>query len=114
MNPHVTHQTKVRTGLAAYVILSLGMLFALYSVQSQTEAAINKEIDRVSEVLYQDNLAACERNNRLRRVVYENTKEAALFQPNASYVEQLRLLRSTPFFVPGTGEVDCVAATPKP
>jgi hypothetical protein len=91
----------------AYLVLAVGMVAGLYLVQQSA-------VERVTEALYRNAIASCERGNLLRQVVYSNTKQAASIDPNASYRGQLKILQSVPGTDPETGTVNCRAIIPRP
>jgi hypothetical protein len=98
----------------AYLVLAVGMVAGLYLVQQSAERGQDREVERVTEALYRNAIASCERGNLLRQVVYSNTKQAASIDPNASYQGQLKILQSVPGTDPETGTVNCRAIIPRP
>lgn len=93
-----------RTGLA-FTVLSLAIILALSAVE-----------ERTATQLYQNSLAACERGNVLRSVVYANTANAARQNPNnaGKFAEQLKVLQSVEHTNQKDGTIDCDAANPAP
>ena len=103
---------KVLGGL----VVTLAFLFAsvLYlSGQSEHDA---------KQAAYENSLAACERGNPLRAVVFTNTRNAirqsaAAGDPAGTtdvFRANYRDLLATPYLDPKTGEVDCQRAVTKP
>jgi len=93
-----------RTGLA-FTVLSLAIILALSAVEGHTATQ-----------LYQNSLAACERGNVLRSVVYANTANAARQNLNnaGKFAEQLKVLQSVEHANQKDGTIDCDAANPAP
>lgn len=94
----------------------LGFLFVsvLYlSAQSEHDA---------KQAAYQNSLAACQRGNPLRGVVFRNTynsiaQSVRVGEPKSStdvFRANYRALLATPYLNPKTGEVDCQRAVTKP
>lgn len=71
---------------------------------------------------YKNDLAACERGNAVRSVVYTNTRNAVVQSRHqndnptvtAIFAENLETLRGVPGTDPQTGEVDCAAVIEAP
>ena len=80
--------------------------------------AVNNAQDRA----YENAIAACERGNAIRAVVYTNTRNAVLQSEQAGdppsttalFARNLRTLREVPGTDPVTGEVDCDAVIKEP
>lgn len=79
-------------------------------------------ISRGDELAYENALAACERGNAVRSVVYTNTRNAVVQSRHqddnptvtAIFAENLETLRGVPGTDPQTGEVDCAAVVEAP
>ena len=79
-------------------------------------------ISRGDYLAYENALAACERGNAVRSVVYTNTRNAVAQSRHqddnptvtAIFAENLETLRGVPGTDPLTGEVDCAAVIEAP
>ena len=79
-------------------------------------------ISRGNDLAYENALAACERGNAVRSVVYTNTRNAVAQSRHhddnptvtAIFAENLETLRGVPGTDPQTGEVDCAAVIEAP
>lgn len=79
-------------------------------------------ISRANDLAYENALAACERGNAIRTVVYTNTRTAVVQSRHqgdnptvtAIFAENLETLRDVPGTDPQTGEVDCDAVIEAP
>lgn len=96
--------------------IMLGFLFSsvvYLSGQSEHDA---------KQAAYENSLAACERGNPLRGVVFRNTynsiaQSVRVGDPKSStdvFHANYRALLDTPYLDPKTGEVDCKRAVTKP
>ena len=94
----------------AFVLLVTAFVLALGKVQ-------HDQAHRAGEAraqLYENTVAACERGNIIRQVVFANTTQAAKAEPGRTYSEQLKLLRAYPHINQQDGTLDCRAAIPEP
>jgi hypothetical protein len=86
----------------AFVLVVLALGYALNTIQQNNHDAVAAA-----------QLDSCERGNRLRAVVWENTNNAARYNAGtpagAVYEAQLEVLKATPFVRPD-GTVDCEQA----
>lgn len=98
------------------LVVVLALLFAsvwYLSDQSEHDA---------KQAAYENSLAACERGNPLRGVVFRNTynsiaQSVRVGDPKSStdvFRANYRALLATPYLDPKTGEVDCQRAVTKP
>lgn len=74
--------------------------------------------NRSDERIYENSLAACERGNPIRSVVFNNT-ETAIAQAKdpeikAEFKQSMETLLTTPGIDAATGKVDCDAVVQKP
>lgn len=105
-----------RTGftVTAFLLVIAAFWFGLNENQNRFATKLQNAQEETTRVLYLNSLEACERGNKLRTVVYANTKQAAAIEPGATYSRQLRFLRSAPYTNPVTGTINCAAAIDAP
>ena len=76
----------------------------------------NNTVD--SQEAYQDRIAACERGNVVREIVFSNTRAAVVENKGlpirSVYKGNVEAMRNTPGANPRTGAVDCQAVIQEP
>jgi len=101
--------------LIAYLIIVATLAAGLGKLQHDSENAREANTAVATQLLYQNQLDACERGNTIREVVYGNTQSAVKQDPGfGQFEDNLRILQDTPYANLKTGRIDCVAAVPKP
>lgn len=100
--------------ILVYLFITAVFIGGLQQIQASVTDKIEQEAKVTAELLYQNALDGCDRGNLVRQVIYANTKQAAILEPNASYEGQLKVLQSVPTTDPETGTIDCESVVVKP
>lgn len=103
--------------LIAYLIIVAAVAAGLGKLQHDSENAREANAAVATQLLYQNQLDACEQSNTIREVVYGNTQSAVKQDPGfGQFEDNLKLLQDTPYVYVDhkTGRIDCLAAVPKP
>lgn len=110
----VIDRHRMGATVTAFLLVTVAFWIGLNENQNRFAEKLQQAQEETARVLYVNSLEACERGNKLRTVVYQNTKQAAAIEPSATYSEQLALLRSAPYTNPVTGTINCAAAIDAP
>ena len=115
---HPRIAVSIAIGILLGILLIAGIV-GLRALQVRSETKLRESQEQtaveVADLLYENSLASCDRGNKIRIVVYRNTKTAVAQDPTRKGFQlSLNELQDTPFINLKTGEINCVKSIPKP